>query len=104
MRSETNLAIKCKLCGRENTIDVVDQSNGFLTGDDTDFKTIVVFDCRGIEPIDFEPRSGWIAESANNGTKFQDVDLTSKEWEEYDEKNNVCVSIYELEWRFVKVK
>ena len=23
------------------------------------FKTIVVFDCRGLEPVDFSPRNGW---------------------------------------------
>ena len=23
------------------------------------FKTIVVFDCRGIEPVEFSPRNGW---------------------------------------------
>lgn len=31
------------------------------------FKTLVIFDCRGVEPVDFEPQSGWIAEAEDNG-------------------------------------
>ncbi|KAM3965922.1 UPF0587 protein GA18326 [Aphomia sociella] len=104
-RSETNLLIKCKLCSRENSMDVVEGSNGIYTNNDVNkFKTLVIFDCRGVEPVDFEPKSGWIAESEDNGKKFDDVDLTEKEWVDYDEKNQASVGVYELEWQFVKVK
>ena len=27
--------------------------------DNNKAKTIVVFDCRGLEPVDFSPRMGW---------------------------------------------
>ena len=27
--------------------------------DNNKFKTIVIFDCRGLEPVDFDPRDGW---------------------------------------------
>lgn len=27
--------------------------------DNNEFKTIVIFDCRGLEPVDFDPRDGW---------------------------------------------
>ena len=27
--------------------------------DNNKFKTIAIFDCRGLEPIDFDPRDGW---------------------------------------------
>ncbi|XP_063384384.1 UPF0587 protein GA18326 [Cydia fagiglandana] len=104
-RSETNLLIKCKLCSRENSIDVIEGSNGAFTNEDAGkFKTLVIFDCRGVEPVDFEPKSGWIAEAEENGKKFEDVDLTEKEWVDYDEKNQTSVGVYELEWQFLKVK
>ncbi|CAF4952560.1 unnamed protein product [Pieris macdunnoughi] len=104
-RSETNLLIKCKLCSRENSIDVIEGSNGILTSEDENkFKTIVIFDCRGVELVDFQPKSGWIAEAEDNGKKFEEVDLSEKEWAEYDEKNQNSVGVYELEWNFVKVK
>ncbi|CAH4035027.1 unnamed protein product [Pieris brassicae] len=104
-RSESNLLIKCKLCSRENSIDVIEGSNGILTSEDENkFKTIVIFDCRGVEPVDFQPKSGWIAEAEHNGKKFEEVDLSEKEWAEYDEKNQNSVGVYELEWNFIKVK
>lgn len=83
-----NFYMKCKLCSRENSIDIIEGSNGkyqlangmqiahknvvdvlFLfwililvayTADDAGkYKTIVSFDCRGVEPVEFSPRSGW---------------------------------------------
>lgn len=61
------------------------------------------FDCRGIEPVEFEPRIGWKAEGVDTSTKFPDINLTEKEWADYDEKKNEPVGIYEFEYRFVKV-
>lgn len=41
---------------------------GVYTSDDSGkFKTLVIFDCRGLEPIEFQPKSGWIVESEENG-------------------------------------
>ena len=34
-------------------------SYNFEDGQNNRFKTIVAFDCRGLEPIDFSPRNGW---------------------------------------------
>ncbi|XP_077284949.1 UPF0587 protein CG4646 isoform X2 [Arctopsyche grandis] len=92
-RSDTNYLAKCKLCSRENSLEILQGTNGeYLSGDSGKFKTIVVFECRGIEPVDFSPRKGWNVVSEENGTKFNDVDLTEKEWVEYDEKNNTSES------------
>ena len=38
------------------------------------------------------------------GTEFTDVDLTEKEWAEYDEKSGESTLISELEVNFVTVK
>ena len=27
--------------------------------DNNQFKTIIAFDCRGMEPVEFSPRNGW---------------------------------------------
>lgn len=75
------------------------------TADDVGkFKTIVAFDCRGVEPIEFSPRTGWIVHSAENGQKFEDVDLCEDDWVEYDQKNKVSVGIYEFASNFIKLK
>ena len=34
------------------------------------------------------PQSGWTAQGAESGTKFEDIDLTEGDWADYDEK--VC--------------
>lgn len=54
--------------------------------------------------MEFSPRSGWLAQSAENGQKFEDVDLEEGEWVEYDQKNAVSVGVYELESNFIKLK
>lgn len=75
------------------------------TSDDAGkFKTIVAFDCRGVEPVEFSPRSGWLVKSSENGQAFDDVDLSDDDWVEYDTKNKTSVGIYEFESNFVKLK
>lgn len=54
--------------------------------------------------MEFSPRAGWIVKSADNGQKFEDVDLSDDDWVEYDTKNNVSVGIYEFESNFIKLK
>lgn len=100
-----NFYMKCKMCGRENSIDVVEKSNAAYTADDTgSFKTIVVFDCRGVEPVEFSPRTGWKVQSAENGQTFEDVDLSEDDWVEYDQKNKSSVGVYEFASKFIKLK
>lgn len=68
------------------------------------FKTIVLFDCRGLEPVDFLPTKGWIVKVEDSSTVFSEVDLSEKEWVEYDDKINQSIGIYEFESKFIKVK
>lgn len=76
----------------------------YTEGDTGTFKTIASFDCRGVEPVDFSPRSGWIVKSSENGQTFEDVDLSEDDWVDYDTKNKVSVGIYEFESKFIKIK
>ncbi|CRK99240.1 CLUMA_CG012588, isoform A [Clunio marinus] len=100
-----NFVIKCKLCGRENSLDVVEGSQGSYKEDDAGkFKSIITFDCRGIEPTDFDPRSGFIVKSIENGQSFDDVEIEDGDWTEYDDKNKNSVSISEFKSQFIKLK
>ncbi|KAI8125004.1 UPF0587 protein [Lucilia cuprina] len=100
-----NFYMKCKMCGRENSIDVVEKSNDVYTQEDSGkFKTIVVFDCRGAEPVEFSPRVGWIVRSVDNGQTFEEVDLSEDDWVDFDEKNNNSVGVYEFASKFIKLK
>jgi ribosomal protein S27E len=101
----SNFLIKCKLCSRENSIDIVEGSQGTYTEDDAGkFKTFVAFDCRGVEPESFEPRDGFVAKAIDNGQTFDEVEFEDGDWTEYCSKNNNSVSISEFQSQFVKVK
>jgi len=100
-----NFIYKCKFCLRENSLDIVPASTKKLHAEDCmNFKPLVSFDCRGLEPIDFTPGKGWVAEAAESQTKFSDVDLGEKEWVEYDERSQLSVGIFEFEHKFVRDK
>ncbi|CAH1993253.1 unnamed protein product [Acanthoscelides obtectus] len=103
-RSENNYIAKCKLCGRENSIDIIPDSNAPYTNDDQGkFKPIVSFDCRGLEPVEFTPGEGWTI-VAESGQIFENVDLTEKEWVEYDTKSQQSVGVFDFESGFMIVK
>ncbi|XP_055705034.1 UPF0587 protein GA18326 [Phlebotomus papatasi] len=101
-----NFYAKCKLCNRENTVDIVEGSNvSYLAEDSGKFKTIVTLDCRGLEPTDFLPKSGWIVKAAEGGPTFEeDVGFDEDDWTDYDTKNSVSVGVYEFKSNFVKLK
>lgn len=85
-----------------------DQQSEFLIGkytndDQGNFKSIATFDCRGIEPVAFQPSEGWIVK-CESGKMFENVDLSEKEWVEYDEKSKNSVGIYEFEHKFTVSK
>ena len=118
-RGEVNAVIKCKLCSRENSIDILPETiSSYGHGDSqaNKFVTIVVFDCRGIEPIDFDPRIGWVAtgykvatedddtEDQETGTCFNEIDLSEKEWADFDEKSGESTFISDFKCAFVKIK
>lgn len=68
------------------------------------FKTIVAFDCRGIEPVEFSPRTGWIAKAIDGGATFEEIDLSEDDWADYDEKKGNSVGISEFKSQFIKLK
>ena len=43
-------------------------------------------------------------EGRETGTVFNDVDLTEKEWADFDEKSNESTCISEFEINFIKLK
>uniref|UniRef100_A0A674CUK9 CXXC motif containing zinc binding protein n=1 Tax=Salmo trutta TaxID=8032 RepID=A0A674CUK9_SALTR len=93
-RGSASMVQKCKLCARDNSI-------GKQTENER-FKTMVQFECRGLEPVDFQPQAGFAAEGAESGTKFPEITLLEKDWTEYDEKASESVGIYEVTHQFIK--
>lgn len=103
-RGSASMVLKCKMCKRENHIDILkDTITSYTMEDSESFKVIVAFECRGVEPIDYDFRSGWSVYSDMNKI-FEDVDLSEKEWYDYNDENNEPVSITEVEHQFTKLK
>nr|DBA17947.1 TPA: hypothetical protein GDO54_016250 [Pyxicephalus adspersus] len=102
-RGSASMVQKCKLCSRENSIDILSTSLQPYNAEDSEtFKTIVEFECRGLEPIDFQPQAGFAAEGAETGTPFNEINLQEKDWTDYDEKAQESVGIYEVTHQFKK--
>ncbi len=50
-----------------------------------------------------QPQDGFTVKSSS-GAIFEDVDLSEKEWMDYDEKLGESIGIYDLEWKLQAVK
>ncbi|KAK9511771.1 hypothetical protein O3M35_000372 [Rhynocoris fuscipes] len=103
-----NFQMKCKLCSNVSTIDVVKGSIKPLKVNDNDIidkQVVAAFDCRGVEPIAFQPQGKWIAKCSETNTVFDDVEFTPDEdiWIGYDEKGNVPVSIDKFQGCFERL-
>uniref|UniRef100_A0A0D3EQ95 Uncharacterized protein n=1 Tax=Oryza barthii TaxID=65489 RepID=A0A0D3EQ95_9ORYZ len=104
-RSTANLVQKCKLCGRDASIVMIPGQGTPLTIEQSqkgDRTCLMVFDCRGCEPIDFAFGNGWKAESLE-GTSF-DIDCSEGEFADYDEKGECPVGLGKLRSEFRVVK
>ncbi|XVE53922.1 hypothetical protein DITRI_Ditri03aG0040700 [Diplodiscus trichospermus] len=105
-RGTTNLVQKCKFCDREGTVTMISGRGRPLTQEDSEegkFAPLMLFDCRGYEPVGFVFGGGWKVESLE-GTKFEGVDLSGDEFAEYDEKGECPVMISNLRSTFDVVK
>ncbi|XP_028796071.1 CXXC motif containing zinc binding protein [Neltuma alba] len=105
-KGTTNLIQKCKFCGRDGTVTMIPGRGKPLTqemSESGNYAPLMLFDCRGYEPVDFIFSGGWKVESLE-GTKFVDVDLSSGEFAEYDEKGECPVMISNVRATFDVVK
>uniref|UniRef100_A0A0N5AXZ0 Hflx-type G domain-containing protein n=1 Tax=Syphacia muris TaxID=451379 RepID=A0A0N5AXZ0_9BILA len=104
-KSDVNFLEKCKICGRINSLVVLmDSFEPYTAKMEGEFQAIIKFDCRGLEPTDFDPRGQWWARCTESGAIFSNIDLTEREWADYDEKVQCCVEVKEFTTRFVQVK
>ena len=103
-RGSANLVVKCKLCSRESNMGkliktkcsrqfsltssqfslykdiIVDSVAPYNEPDEGKFKTVVKFDCRGMEPCDFSPRVRYLYSYLIDSLKTLRIDLFSTEW------------------------
>ncbi|KAJ2083294.1 hypothetical protein H4R24_000941 [Coemansia sp. RSA 988] len=102
-RGDANLVMKCKFCKREGSADIVSNPVEYTDKDNGKFVSILSLECRGLEPVHFEPRDGWRVTGTKSQAKF-DVDLTEGEWYDYDGDAAVEISVTEVKSGFVRAK
>ncbi|KAJ1890100.1 hypothetical protein LPJ66_007672 [Kickxella alabastrina] len=100
-RGGANLVMRCKFCKREGSASIVDGPFPYTEEDNGSMKRVLIIECRNLEPVEFEPRDGWVAKGLESTTVF-DIDLTEKEWYDYDENAATDVSITEMSFDFVR--
>ncbi|KAI3382114.1 hypothetical protein SNEBB_009666 [Seison nebaliae] len=100
-RGTANYVVRCRLCDRKNSVSILPDTLTSYSAND-EFQTIVHLECRGLEPVDFEPADGWSA--TNERSTFNDIDFSERDWCEYDEKLNDSVYISFQSHQFQKVK
>mmetsp|Transcript_123372 Transcript_123372/g.226346 ORF Transcript_123372/g.226346 Transcript_123372/m.226346 type:complete len:172 (-) Transcript_123372:71-586(-) len=72
----------------------------YTAADSGEFKPMVVFDCRGIEPCGWSPAGAELTVRASEKKEFSEVRLEGDEWFEYDDTAEVPVSIQNLKFEF----
>ncbi|KAI1723951.1 CXXC motif containing zinc binding protein [Ditylenchus destructor] len=102
---QCHILAKCSFCSRQNSLEILPDSYASYSADkNEEYQTIVKFDCRGLDPVDFDPRVGWRCFGTESGTVFDDIDLNEKEWVDYDEKAGQATEINEMSSRFIVSK
>eukprot|EP01119_Soliformovum_irregulare_P021170 TRINITY_DN6999_c0_g1_i2.p1 TRINITY_DN6999_c0_g1~~TRINITY_DN6999_c0_g1_i2.p1 ORF type:complete len:130 (+),score=23.66 TRINITY_DN6999_c0_g1_i2:148-537(+) len=102
-RGEANMVVKCKGCKRDHSIDILPTlGRPYTTDNSGSFSPIVGFECRGVEITEYEPRMEYTA-TGEKGKIFE-VDLTEKEWMDYDDTVKESVGIYNFESKIERAK
>ncbi|KRX61667.1 UPF0587 protein F46B6.12, partial [Trichinella sp. T9] len=112
-RGEANFVKKCKVCGKVGSIDIID---GSISAYDAElgkaWQKVVMFECRGVKPVDFEPgvlsnvenctysTGGWIV-TAMSGARYENVDLSEKMGGGKQQSVELFVASEVVRWKIV---
>jgi len=93
-KGTASLVQKCGFCSSIFSLDVISTSDQIIsyTSEAESPAFLASLECRGCEPVEYEAGAGWAVEGSG-GTVFSDVDLTSGDFCEFDEKADVSVTV-----------
>ncbi|KFR14830.1 UPF0587 protein C1orf123, partial [Opisthocomus hoazin] len=103
-RGSATMVQKCKLCCRENSVDILSQTIKPYNVITVSMIIFIIFLVQFILKtlLQMCSQGGFVAEGAESGTPFNDINLLEKDWNDYDEKTKESVGIYEVTHKFVK--
>jgi len=102
-RGKAHYVAKCHECKRENSIEIL-QIGSYVSENSGQFQSLAQFDCRGLEIIDYDPRSGFVAECVSSHEMVDTVEFQEGDWTYYDESSKQSVGIYGVKTKFRKAK
>ncbi|KAH8120289.1 hypothetical protein DFH11DRAFT_1559342 [Phellopilus nigrolimitatus] len=89
---------RCSNCKRESSAKFEAIPPHLYTAESNgNFAPLVTLDCRGLEFTNFDPKGIWKCKGTESGTVFTDVDLSEREWTDYDEKAAQPVGVMKIE-------
>ncbi|KAH6861138.1 hypothetical protein BKA58DRAFT_47491 [Alternaria rosae] len=97
-KGEANFVWRCKNCKREHSANITAAPTSYEQSDPPKKTNILMFDCRGLEFVEFVAEGEFLATGTESGTKFSGIELPDGEWYDYDEKAGEEVSITNVEW------
>ncbi|XP_075252682.1 uncharacterized protein LOC142344700 [Convolutriloba macropyga] len=106
-RGSANLVMSCSFCKKHSNVDILQNDFTYSLSDSEKFKTILVAEFRGIEPVSFKFDGEWNCSAENSNKKFEIADgaeMESDGWYDYDQDGSCEVSITECEHKFIKIK
>ncbi|GJD12692.1 UPF0587 protein [Galdieria sulphuraria] len=96
-----HVLLHCRLCGRQCTITILEEPHVYDKNEE--FQQFASFDCRGLEPIDWNPVGTDFIVELNSGVVMRQVSFEEGEYYDYDENQKEQVFITCLEWQWKRV-
>ncbi|XP_063715777.1 uncharacterized protein LOC134843572 [Symsagittifera roscoffensis] len=106
-RGTANFVMSCSFCKKHSSVDILENNAVYHLSDSEKFKTLMVADFRGIEPVAFKADGEWKCSSESSSKLFDIPDgaeMAKEGWYEYDEDAGCEVSVTEFETKIVKLK
>lgn len=105
-RGEANFVMKWPYANDQSYIKIVTHKqvkSSYQEDDSGKFVAILAMECRSLEPTAWHPNFDFIVRSTG-GTVFDKVDLSDRDWAEFDEENDLSVSITNVEYKLELTK
>ncbi|KAJ2001357.1 hypothetical protein GGI04_003772 [Coemansia thaxteri] len=99
-KSKANFVMRCKFCRREGSIGIEAGPFAYTVESNGQLARVLTMDCRGLEPVEFDPCGRWEAVGTESNTPFA-FELEEGMWSDYDEKKDTPVMISEIGHKFV---
>ena len=92
---------------KQANLSVVEHKGNQVVTDDKsgEWVQIAAFECRGMEVVAWHPaENGDFTAESTGGKVFEEVDLSEGDWTDYDDDNDLAVSVMELDSKIEVVK